>query len=770
MSNSVEKLIEEIKKRADLRDVVHHHVDPQVEPRYAEPKEGLAPEMASALESLGIERLYSHQAAGIDLVREGRNVVVMTPTASGKSLIYNVPVLESLLHDPDSRALYLYPLKGLEQDQLKALRELAGLLPIERGVEAATTPTGKPSRAFRPGVAEIYDGDTTGYRRKKIREAPPGIVLTNPDMLHLAINPFADKWEEFLKNLKYVVVDEVHTYRGVFGSHVAHVLRRLRRVAEAAGSSPTFIASSATIANPSGLAEMLTGLPFEAVEGSGAPRGRRNFVFINPPPTVSPYTVATRIFTASVGLDLKTITFTKSRKTTELIYRRVRNSAPEIAGGISSYRAGFLPEERREIEGRLFSGKLKGVISTSALELGVDIGGLDVCVLAGYPGTITQTLQRSGRVGRKNRDSLVVMVALADALDQYFMRNPEDFFRRSVEAAVLDSENRDILKGHLLSAATEARLKSTDRVYDIPRYRNVLDELEREGQIRYWQKGDIWYPRRRYPQRELSIRETGEVFQIIDDSTGEIMGESSSSRVLRELHPGAVYLHKGGQWRSVRLDMGRRTVHCVPAEDAHYHTSAVSSEETEIMETFDTKDFKNFSISLGRLRATEEVVGYRKKDIATGRTLGEYPLHLPASIFETVGVWMEVDPALVDEAKEKGFSAAGGLHALEHAAIAALPLYAMCDRMDLGGVSYVSNPELGGPAIFIYDGHPGGVGLARRGFETVLDWFSSTLALMEECPCDVACPSCTQDPHCGSGNDPLDKRAAMIILKDWLEL
>ncbi|MBI5643809.1 MAG: DEAD/DEAH box helicase [Deltaproteobacteria bacterium] len=764
-ANPIDKFIGEIKARKDLKEFVHHEEIPPREPSYAQTARPLMPEVKSALEGLGIKKLFCHQAEGIDLIREGRNVVIMTPTASGKSLIYNIPVVESLLEDPDARAMYLFPLKGLEQDQLKAFRELTDRLPLERRGGPAEKKGGR--RAYVPSLSEIYDGDTTAYRRKKIRETPPAVVLTNPDMLHLAINAFHQKWERYLRNLKYVIIDEVHTYRGVFGSHVANVLRRLRRIANMYGSDPVFIACSATIANPQELTGMLTGLPFELVEQSGAPRGKRNFIFLNPRPEVSPYTIATRLFISSVRAGFKTIAFTRARKITELMHTWVNEAAPDLNKSVSSYRAGFLPEERREIEQKLFKGELSGVISTSALELGVDIGGLDVCILVGYPGTISSTWQRSGRVGRSGRDSLIVMVALADALDQYFMRNPLDFFRRNVEAAVLDPENKTILKSHLLCAAAEGYLKPGETIFDAHKYTPVLNDLEREGKIRHWVKGDIWYPRKRYPQMEVSIREAGEAYTIVKED-GKMLGESSSSRVLFDLHPGAVYLHKGVQYRVVRLDMGERKVFCRAAADINYYTRAVTNEETEIISTEDTLELNDAIINLGSLRVTERVTGYIRKHIHTNQSLGEFQLELPPSVFTTVGIWTAVDESITAEIKAKGYSVAGALHAAEHAAIATLPLFALCDRMDLGGLSYPFNPELGSAAIFIYDGHEGGVGLAKRGFECVRDWFASTISLMEDCPCEIACPSCTQDPKCGNNNEPLDKRGAVMILKRWV--
>jgi len=758
----IDDFIADLLERRDLQEVVHHERIPERAAFYSQTNLPLSDEVTGALKRLGIASLYSHQAAGVDLVRAGVNTVVMTPTASGKSLIYNIPVVETLLKDPDSHALYLFPLKGLEQDQLKAFKELTREMTFEGRPVIKT----RGAKSAEPFLSEIYDGDTTAYRRKKIRESPPAVVLTNPDMLHMAINAFHPKWEKFFRGLKYIIIDEVHSYRGVFGSHVAHVLRRLRRICALYDSSPVFVACSATIANPGELTRMLTGLDFEVIEQSGAPEGKKNFIFINPLPETSPYTIATRLFVSSVRAGLKTIAFTKARKITELMHSWVKDGSPDIKDSISSYRAGFLPEERREIERRLFAGELSGVISTSALELGVDIGGLDVCILVGYPGTVSSTWQRSGRVGRSRRDSLIVMVGMPDALDQYFMRHPSDFFRRSAEAAVLDSENRPILKSHLLCAASETNLRGDDAVYDMQKCLPVLEELEREGKVRHWLKGDIWYPRKRVPQLEVSIREAGETYQIVKED-GKPLGVSSSARVLFDLHPGAIYLHKGMQYRVVKLDMGEKVVHCRAANDSYYYTRPISHEESEILSVEDTVELNATTVHLGTVRITERVTGYRKKHIHNDRTLGEFPLELPPSVFTTMAIWMKVDPDVLADIKKKRYSSTGSLHALEHAAIAALPLFALCDRMDLGGVSYEFNPELKSAAVFIYDGHEGGVGLTKRGFDCIGQWFASTARLMQECQCEISCPSCTQDPKCGNNNEPLDKRGALMILEKW---
>ncbi len=467
---SITDFLESLEKDRRFKpQIAEHRYIPPVEPRYM--KLDLNDKLRDVLKDQGIERFWSHQVEAIDLIRQGENVVVMTPTASGKSLIYNIPVIESITEDPETKALYIFPLKGLEQDQVKNLNELFYAIGIAspsppfhshlgKGGHRGVEPLGKGGRsrcnergqgeitkAGRRTIiepAEVYDGDTSPYKRKKIRETLPNVIFTNPDMLHLAINPFHSKWENFFKMLRYVVIDEIHTYRGVFGSHVAHVLRRLRRICDYRGSHPQFIASSATIANPKSLAEELTGLKFKEVVESGAPHSGRHFIFLNP--FESPYTEATLLFIHCLKAGLKTIVFTKARKITELIYRWTLDRAPELEEKISPYRAGFLPKERREIEQRLFSGDLLGVVSTSALELGVDIGGLDACILVGYPGSISSTWQRAGRVGRHGRESAIFMIGIQDALDQYFMRHPDAFFERSHEAAVIDPLNKNNIR------------------------------------------------------------------------------------------------------------------------------------------------------------------------------------------------------------------------------------------------------------------------------------------------------------------------------------
>ena len=701
--------------------------------------------MRYALASKGITQYYSHQAETVSLVRQGKNVVLMTPTASGKSLAYNLPVLESIRADSHTNALYIFPLKGLEQDQLRNLNELSGLLEIG-------------------DAGEIYDGDTSAYMRQKIRDAMPNVIFTNPDMLHLALLPFHKKWEGFFRSLKYVVVDEIHAYRGVFGSHVAQIFRRLRRICEFYGSAPRFIAASATIDNPGRLATELTGLPFETVRENGAPSAGKHFYFMNP--IESPYTAATRLFVQCMKAGLRTIVFTKARKITELIYTWTLNYAPELQGRISPYRAGFLPKERREIEARLFSGDLLGVVSTSALELGVDIGGLDCCILCGYPGSVSSTWQRAGRVGRQGDESVVILIAIQDALDQYFMRHPGEFFAKSHEAVVVDPGNKNILRKHLVCAAAELPLRQDDSVYDVPMLMPAVEGLIADGSLSPAKREGIWVSASRRPHKDVSIRAIGERFALVTEA-GRHIGELSGWRVFREAFPGALYLHRGKQYAVVELDMLARKAIC-REDKSQYYTQPISEGKTEIIRERERVKIGSIECSWGALRITSKVTGYDKKRTFDRRRISSHTLDLPEYVFETEGLWTVIDRGTKSDVESAEFDLGGTLHAVEHTAIAAMPLFALCDRGDMGGLSHTCFPDFGLPAIFLYDGYEGGVGLAKRALEIGEDWLKATLGVIEECPCTGGCPSCVQDAQCGNRNEPLDKEGAKFLLRMWL--
>ncbi len=693
----------------------------------------------------GITQFYSHQAEAIEQVRLNKNIVIMTPTASGKSLAYTIPILEAVLADQNSQALCIFPLKGLEQDQVKNLNQLSSGLGLG-------------------SIGEVYDGDTPAAKRHEIRQGLPNVIFTNPDMIHLAFLPYHKKWERFFRNLRYIVIDEIHSYRGVFGSHVAQVIRRLRRICEQYGSSPQFISASATIANPGKLAEDLTGLPFSVIDNSGAPAAGRHFYFMNP--VESPYTLATRLFVQCMKEGMRTIVFTRARKITELIHTWAVNYAPELREKISPYRAGFLPEERRQIESRLFGGSLLGVVSTSALELGVDIGGLDCCILCGYPGSVSSTWQRAGRVGRQGQESVVILVAVQDALDHYFMRHPEEFFAKSHEAAVIDPFNAHIMKRHLICAGAELNLRLEDASFDMERTAPIIEELVAEKSLFPGKKSGIWFSPLKMPQRQVSIRAAGERFMLVNEA-GRMIGELGGARVFKEAFPGAVYLHRGKQYKVLELDIPKRRAVCRLSSLAYY-TQPVSGDTTEIINRHESKGFGRLTFEWGRLRIIQKVMGYDTKRASDNKWISTTPLQLPDHLFETEGLWTAIERQTGRELEAAGYDLGGTLHAVEHVAIACMPLFVLCDRGDIGGLSHTGFPDFGLPAIFIYDGHEGGVGLTRRLLDLIPEWLEATLRIIEDCPCESGCPSCVQDSQCGNRNEPLDKQGAKWLLRKWL--
>jgi len=747
---SILEFIESLREHQELgKMVAHEEVIEQRDPQFAELTTKLPKKLKDTLSKHGLSKLYSHQVQAIDKIEKGSNVVVSTETASGKSLAYNIPVLKSILSDDKSRALYLFPLKALEQDQLKTLEDLFETLGVSSDRVA------------------IYDGDTPQHKREKIRKNLPNILITNPDMIHLSFVPFHKNWEEFFKNLKFIVIDELHTYKGVFGSHITQILRRLFRVLDFYGSSPQIISCSATISNPKEFAEKLMGKKFEVVSKNGAPRGRRYFNFINSP-TLSTYLISSNIFRMAIKAGLKTIAFTKARKITELLHSWVIQSDRKLKDRISSYRAGFLPEERRDIEKQLFSGELDGVISTSALEMGIDIGDLDVCVLVGYPGTIINTWQRGGRVGRSIKDSAIFMIAQQDALDQYFMRHPDDFFGRNYEAAIVDPDNEDIKKEHIVCAAAEIPLKADDRYFADENSTKLFDDLELKGELLRNAKGDEFFSNRKKPQRFVNIREAGEGYTIFEKGTKNAIGSVSGSRVFTECHQGAIYLHRSKQYIIKDLDLEKKNIWAESCK-VNYYTQAKSEKETEILKVLKTKPVRNFVVKLGRLKVTTQVVGYAKRKIFGQDILSHHELDLPKTTFETIGLWVEIDDVIKEWIEDKRFDFMGGIHAMEHAAIAMFPLFALCDRNDVGGISYPIHPQLGKSAVFIYDGYPGGVGLAKRGYEVIENLLEATEKLVKDCDCEEGCPSCIHSPKCGAGNKPLDKVATLMVLHGMLK-
>ncbi len=739
-------------------EVAHHAEIPAQPPLFGKLSAPLAPPVAQALAQLGISALYSHQARALEHIRSGSHTVVSTPTASGKSLIYNLSVAEALIADPESRALYLFPVKALARDQLESLEEFFGALAENSGGHLFTSC--------------VYDGDTTPYQRARIRQRHPNVLLTNPDMLHYALLAFHHKWEGFWKRLRYVIVDEMHTYRGIFGSHVAQIFRRLRRVCRHYGSSPRFILLSATIGNPGELAASLTGVsPGEiaAVNGeSGAPGARRHFIFLRPTEESVGHSAGTaaRLIVQAARAGLKTIAFTQSRKLTELVHMSVIESDRSLRNKVSSYRAGFLPEERRGIEKKLADGSLSAVISTSALELGIDIGGLDLCILVGYPGTVMTTWQRGGRVGRSGRESAIVLIPDQDALDQYIVNHPARFLESSYEIAVIDPFNPEILLAHLPCAAAELPICSSEGEFFEKRVSEALNKLVSCGKLLQTIEGDQWVCAAVRPHRLLDIRSVGPSYTITKTAEGKTtaLGKNEGVRALKECHPGAVYLHRGETYQIESLDLEKKVIRATPAS-VPYFTRAVSEKETEILERLASKPAGNFIIRMGRLRVTENITAYEARRLFTHVLLAKNPLELPPQTFETVGFWIEIEPVLEAIIKKAGRDFMGGIHAIEHALISMFPLFAVCDRNDIGGISIPMHPQIEKGAIFVYDGYAGGIGLAARGYDIIESLIERTRELIDSCPCSEGCPACIHSPKCGSGNKPLDKAAAVELLR-----
>jgi DEAD/DEAH box helicase domain-containing protein len=750
--NSLGQLLSTLQSREDLKDRIKHiEKIPAQRARVEAWPKTLSPDLVQVLEKAGFDAAYTHQAQAISALQAGKNVAVTTPTASGKTLCFNLPVMQSILENPQARALYLYPMKALAQDQLKTLQEWGGRLKAVK----------------LPGFsAEIYDGDTPTGVRTKIRKNPPNIILTNTDMLHLGILAFHDGWAEFFKNLKYVVVDEAHSYRGIFGSHVAHVLRRLRRICRYYGSDPQFVLCSATLGNPEEFLGGLTGLEFEIVSETGAPQNAKTFVLWNPDNT-SPYTEATTLLIECLKANMKTIVFTKARKITELISMWVTQARPEWAAQIKSYRAGYLPEERREIESKLFKDELKAVISTSALEVGIDVGGLDACILVGYPGTMISTWQRSGRVGRGEAPSVVFLVGMADAMDQYWMKHPKKFFTMKPESLMVGYENENIAVAHLRCAASEIPLTSDDKTI----YGKMLDELippmVKEGQVLETAQGDKWLVTDKNPQRNINIRGIGEGYQIIFQETGELIGTIDGMRAFRDCHPGAVYLHQGTQYVVKEFQWEQHKI-LVNDEPVDYYTQVNYEEETEILEEMLRRPLgparAQCAIRWGKVKITQRFINYEVHRIVDQSLVSTYPLTLPPQTFETKALWMVLPEYLQRNLNPEKIHFMGGLHAAEHGTIAMMPLHVVCDRWDLGGISTPAHPQVPQPVIFVYDGYPGGVGLTERAYETMEELLTTTYEMVRDCECEEGCPSCVQSPKCGSGNHPLDKKGALLIL------
>ena len=715
----------------------------------------IAPELNAALLGSGIAALYAHQLEALEAARED-NLVITSGTASGKSLSFNLPVLDELVRDGRRRALYLYPTKALAQDQARKLSDL------------------------RLGALRhaIYDGDTPRDDRPQIRRRS-NLILTNPDMLHIGILPHHKSWGDFLANLGWVVVDEAHTYRGVFGSHVANVLRRLRRIAARYGSEPRFVLATATIANPVELAEGLVGRRFRLVASDGAPRAPRRIGMWNPPvidrrsmARRSVLSEAAELLADLVSEGMRTICFLRSRRGIELIQRFTRMrleelGRPQLADRVAPYRAGYTPQQRREIEARLAAGDLLAVVATDALALGIDIGHLDAAICVTFPGTVASLRQMWGRAGRRS-EGLALYVAGEDALDQFFCRHPDEFLERPVEAAILDHENDRIQTAHALAAAYELPLSESDADFLGSRWRERAEALVGLGELRRG-RGERYLPRGpHFPAADISLRSASpDSIVIIERASGELLGAVEAERAFTTVHPGAVYLHLGRSYEVRELDIEARRA-AVDAFDGDWYTQPKKETEVFIEEVAERREVAGVELSFGEVSVTEQVMAFQRKSLTDHEVIDLVALDLPETNFPTQALWYELPDELAGPRSLPPDVQLGALHATEHSQIAVLPLLAMCDRWDIGGLSTNVHFQTGRPTIFIYDGHPGGVGLARRGYEAFERLLADAAKLVGECPCAEGCPSCVQSPKCGNLNEPLHKQGALELMAGML--
>jgi DEAD/DEAH box helicase domain-containing protein len=725
----------------------------------------LHPSIQASLESLGISALYSHQAKALNAILAGRNVIIATPSASGKTLCYHLATLDALLHDKDSRALYIFPTKALAQDQLRSVKQIAHPL-------SSRAPTIR-GEAILPEAMATFDGDTPHSERANTRKQAR-IVLTNPDMLHLGILPNHQSWSRLFRNLKYVVIDETHIYRGVFGSHIANVLRRLRRLCASYSSSPQFICCSATIANPEEHAQNIVGLPFESIVEDGSPHGEKYFIFWNPPfldeaktSRRSSNSEAAFLLGELVKQGIRGLVFARTRKLTELIYIYTQGQlSPSLMDKISPYRAGYLPEDRRRIEHQFFDGELLGLVATTALELGINIGDLDATVLTGYPGSIASAWQQAGRSGRSTYSSLSFLIAQEDPLDQYLMRNPDFFFSKNFDNAIINPGNPYILKPHLICAAWEKPLDNEDLKFFEANTGTMLTDLEQEGRLR--KRHERWHPAPSisYPAQDINIRATsGQNYAVIDGREGCLLETVEASVAFFQVHPGAIYLHQGESYLIKELDLARKIAWAEP-RSVDYYTQTMEITDIRVTSLSKEKDCHRVKVYFGDVDVTTTVVSFKRKRQFTEEVIGEEPLDLPPQNFPTKALWFDLPQKAIDRIADAGLDFHGGLHACEHAAIGILPLFALCDRNDIGGVSTAFHPDTSKAQIFIYDAHPGGIGIAEKGFEIITQLWQATLKAVEECPCTDGCPSCVQSPKCGNNNQPLDKEAAIVLLEE----
>ena len=775
-----EELVEHLVERFPESELTHSTTLPAQPARYAEWPEWVLPELRAALEEQGVAKLYAHQVAVAQAAWEGRDVVVSTGTSSGKSLGYRLPILSRLAQDPTACALYITPTKALGSDQLRTVLELT------QGIAAVHDVHPAP-----------YDGDTPTEARAGIRDQAR-FIFSNPDMIHSSLLGAHQRWARMLRHLKFIVIDEAHAYRGVFGANVALVVRRLLRLCAHYGSRPVVIAASATMRDPARHAARLTGREFLPVTEDGAPTGARTVALWEPgfmegiegqngaPVRRAATTEAAWMMAALVAQGARTLTFVRSRRAAETTALRAaeelsgRLGRPDFARRIAAYRAGYLAEDRRALEQALDDGSLLGVATTSALELGIDVGGLDAVVTAGFPGTVASFWQQAGRAGRRGQGSLVVLVARDEPMDTYLVHHPVALLGRPVEASVFNPANPYILAGHVYCAAVEKPLSDADVAAF--RAEDVVHDLAQQGLLRRRPQGWFAAPlpagsselTPETAHTAVSLRGgSGEEVMIVDSSDGRLLGTIDSARAVSQVHPGAVYLHRGESFVIEELHLGggdgsasaEPGVALAVPKAPDYTTQPKSTTDIRILSEAD--DLVNYAPGLWvaslEVEVTDKVTGYQVR-LPDGSVGEDIPLDLPEQRLVTRAVAYTIDPLALAAMGVTAGRTPGTLHAAEHAAIGLLPLIATCDRWDIGGVSTAQHADTGLPTVFVYDGHPGGAGFAEEGFRRFPEWIKATFEAVRSCPCESGCPSCVQSPKCGNGNNPLDKAGAIALL------
>ncbi|MCG8397352.1 DEAD/DEAH box helicase [Bacillus atrophaeus] len=722
-------LAELISKLKGSEHVVNWHETEPREPRTKPMPDSIDSRIKTALGKRGIDELFTHQFSAFQIVQKKESIVTVTPTASGKTLCYNLPVLQSIAEDPSNRALYLFPTKALAQDQKSELNEIIE----EMGIDI---------KSF------TYDGDTSPAIRQKVRKAGH-IVITNPDMLHSAILPHHTKWVSLFENLKYIVIDELHTYRGVFGSHVANVIRRLKRICQFYGSSPIFICTSATIANPKELAEQLTGSPMRLIDDNGAPSGRKHFVFYNPPIVNKPLNIrksatieVNELAKEFLKNKVQTIVFARSRVRVEIILSHIQELVKKEIGtkSIRGYRGGYLPKERREIERGLRDGEILGVVSTNALELGVDIGQLQVCIMTGYPGSVASAWQQAGRAGRRHGEALIVMVANSTPIDQYIVRNPDYFFDRSPESARINPENLIILVDHLKCAAYELPFKADEEFGPLD-VTDILEYLQEEGVLHH-NSGRYHWANESFPATNISLRSASQENVVIVDQSNvanvRIIGEMDRFSAMTLLHDEAIYLHEGVQYQVEKLDWDHKKAY-VRKVDVEYYTDANLAVQLKVLEIDKTIDRRQTSLHYGDVTVNALPTIFKKIKMTTFENIGSGPIYLPEEELHTSAAWMEIkeiDPHLGEKTLEQLLL--GIANVFQHI----VPVYVMCDRNDIHVVSQIKAAHTGLPTIFLYDHYPGGIGLAEDVYKRFAEINEGAKRLITNCPCQDGCPSC----------------------------